>query len=120
MKEVAIATIQDKDIKEKSWYKCYLCHQFVENILRDKMTREMMKFNVVEVAFKNIKTATGVSNAQTLIKKFLNKEDTYGDLLGKIAENQRMITIHKAEGEELRKETRELEVEQERLNQTKV
>ena len=51
------------------------------------MTREMMKFNVVEVAFKNIKTATGVSNAQTLIKKFLNKEDTYGDLLGKIAEN---------------------------------
>ena len=63
MKEVAIATIQDKDIKEKSWYKCYLCHRFVEKMLRDKMTREMMKFNVVEVAFKNIKTATGVSNA---------------------------------------------------------
>ena len=49
------------------------------------MTREMMKFNTVEVAFKNIKTSTGVNNAETLVQKFLNKEDTYGDLLGKIA-----------------------------------
>ena len=47
----------------------------------------MMKFNVVEVAFKNIKTSTGVSESETFIKKFLNKENTYGDLLGKIAEN---------------------------------
>lgn len=51
------------------------------------MHREMVKFNVVEVAFKNIKTATGVNNAETLVKKFLSKESTYGDLLGKIADD---------------------------------
>lgn len=34
----------------------------------------MEKFSVVEFAFKNIKTATGVSDAKTLIHKFLNKE----------------------------------------------
>lgn len=55
----------------------------------------MMKFNVVQVAFKNIKTSTGVSDAETLIKKFLTKEDTYGDLLGKIAQNQKMMAIYK-------------------------
>jgi len=32
-------------------------------MLRDKMTREMIKFNTVEMAFKNIKTATGVTNS---------------------------------------------------------
>ena len=49
------------------------------------MAREMLKFNVVEVAFKNIKTATGVTNGQNLVNKFLNKENAYGELLGKIA-----------------------------------
>lgn len=29
-------------------------------MLRDKMDREMRKFNSVETAYKNIKTATGV------------------------------------------------------------
>jgi hypothetical protein len=78
MKEIAESTLQDKDAKEKNWYKVYLCHRFVERLLRDKMTREMLKFNTVEVAFKNIKTATGVTNAEELVKKFLNKETAYG------------------------------------------
>ena len=56
------------------------------------MTREMTKFNIVEVAFKNIKTATGVTNGQDLVSKFLNKEAAYGELLGKIAEDERLIT----------------------------
>jgi hypothetical protein len=57
----------------------------VEKLLRDKMTREMLKFNTVEVAFKNIKTSTGISNTTDLVHKFLNKETAYGELLGKIA-----------------------------------
>jgi hypothetical protein len=99
MQEVALQTLQDKDTKEKGWYKVYLCHRFVERLLRDKMNREMVKFNTVETAFKNVKTATGVSSGETLVKKFLNKEDTYGDLLGKIAENERMMAGIKAEAE---------------------
>lgn len=55
------------------------------------MTREMLKFNTVEVAFKNIKLATGVADSKELIRKFLNKENAYGELLGKIAENERSI-----------------------------
>jgi hypothetical protein len=62
MKEIAENTLQDKDQKEKNWYKVYLSCRFVEKLLRDKMTREMIKFNTVEVAYKNIKTSTGVSN----------------------------------------------------------
>lgn len=47
----------------------------------------MVKFGTVELAFKNIKTATGVNTTEELTKKFLNKEGNYGDLLGKIADN---------------------------------
>lgn len=76
------------------------------------MNREMIKFNIVEVAFKNIKTATGINNVETLVKKFLSKESTYGDLLGKIADNERVIAGLKSEGDELRKERRKLKNEQ--------
>ncbi len=87
MKEIAENTMQDKDPQEKNWYNVHLAHRFLDKLLRDKMNREMNKFNTVETAFKNIKTSTGVSNTQELVKKFLSKESAYGELLGKIAEN---------------------------------
>ena len=62
-------------------------HKLVDNLLRGKMYNEMEKFSTVEMAFKNIKIATGVSDAQQLIFKFLNKEQVYGELLSKIADN---------------------------------
>jgi hypothetical protein len=55
------------------------------------MYNEMEKFSMVEMAFKNIKIATGVSDAQELIFKFLNKEQVYGELLSKIADNEKMM-----------------------------
>lgn len=63
------------------------------------MDKEMNKFFVVESAFKTIKISTGVSDAETLVQKFLNKEAAYGDLLGKIAENEKKILILKEESE---------------------
>ena len=47
-------------------------------MLRDKIDKEMEKFKTVEFAFKEIKTATGVTDAKTLIHKYLNKESVYG------------------------------------------
>ncbi len=66
-------------------------NKFVDNLLRSKMYNEMEKFSMVEMAFKNIKIATGVSDAQELIFKFLNKEQVYGELLSKIADNEKMM-----------------------------
>lgn len=72
------------------------------------------------MAFKNIKTATGVSNTTELVKKFLNKEHAYGELLGKIADNERSIADLKSEHEELVRERRKLETEQDELNSNRV
>lgn len=84
---IAEEALQEKSPSEKNWLRIFFCHKVVERLLRDKMAREMSKFSLVESAFKDIKTATGVSEASVLVKKFLNKEVEYGDLLGKIAEN---------------------------------
>ena len=79
--------MQDKDEEQIRWEKLYLTSKFVAKLLRDKMDKEMSKFFTVQSAFKTIKISTGVSDAETLVSKFLNKEIAYGDLLGKIAEN---------------------------------
>lgn len=55
-----------------------MTHLFVNKMLRDKIDKEMEKFKTVEFAFKEIKTATGVTDAKTLIHKYLNKESVYG------------------------------------------
>lgn len=80
----------------------------------------MMKFNVVEMAFKNIKTATGVNNGDEMVKKYLNKENTYGELLEKISDNQREIEALKKENEEMMREKKKLKREREALNANKI
>lgn len=108
MQQIAEKAMQDKGINEKTWQQIWRCHKLVQRFLRDKMDREMMKFNVVETAFLSIKTATGVNDADTFIHKFLNKEAVYGELLGKIADNEREIGNLKAQNEELHRERKTL------------
>jgi hypothetical protein len=66
----------------------------VNKLLRGKIEKEMEKFKVVECAFREIKISTvplsltkGVSDAKSLIQKYVNKETVYGELLGRISEN---------------------------------
>ena len=120
MKEIAERAMQDKDDDQIKWEKLYLSNKFVSKLLRDKMDREMEKFFTVESAFKTIKISTGVNDADTLVTKFLNKESAYGDLLGKIAENEQRITELKREREELVATEKELEAEKEILDTTKI
>lgn len=89
-------------------------------MLRNKIEKEMEKFKVVEFAFKEIKTATGVNDAKNLVRKYLNKEAVYGELLGKIADNEKTIELHKNETEELIQELKILEMEREVLQSIKI
>ena len=119
--------MQDKDPNEKEWNNIYMTHLFVSKMLRDKIDREMMKFSTVELAFKTIKTATvlfllnqGINDTDTLIYKYLNKETVYGDLLGRITQNEQKIQELKEEQEQLIKEQRELEMEKDTIQNIKI
>lgn len=75
----------DKNLNEKQWEKIFMTHKLLSHMLKNKIEREMEKFSTVQFAFKEIKTATGVTDAQILVQKYLNKEEVYGDLLSKIS-----------------------------------
>ena len=117
--EIAERAMVDKDDNEKNWEKLYLTNKFLSRMLRDKMDKEMSKFFVVESAFKTIKISTGVSDAETLVNKFLNKEKSYGELLGRTAENEKNNDSLKLETDELLQEHKGLEAERADLDATK-
>jgi chromosome segregation ATPase len=117
--EIAERAMQDKDENEKNWKKLLSVHKFVSMVLREKMEREMSKFKVVEVAFKNIKIATGTADTVELVNKFLNKETVYGELLSKIADSEKKIDTLKHEHEDLERQCRKIQEEMDLFEITK-
>jgi hypothetical protein len=45
--------------------------------MRKKMEKEMRNSQQIDDAFKAIKTATGVTDVQEMVRKFLTREQTY-------------------------------------------
>jgi len=58
-KEVAEnAATESKDLNEKKWRRLLMVHKFLSFFLKKKMERELKRFEVVEDAFKKIKSNT--------------------------------------------------------------
>lgn len=55
-------------------------------MLNNKITIEMNKFSVIEKSFTYIKSRTEVTDCETLVTRFLNKGEIYGELLGKVTD----------------------------------
>lgn len=80
----------------------------------------MEKFRVVETAFKNIKLATGITDAHSIVKNYLNRELVYGRLLDNIAEKEKKIEVLRKERTEIKKEHKEESNGPQLLEQRKV
>lgn len=106
--EVAERVMHEKDLTERQIQKLKLTHRFLEEMMRVKMEREMHRFKLIEEAFKSIKLATGVAETSELVNKFLNKEAAYGELLYKIAENEKKIDLLRVDNLALAKERKRL------------
>lgn len=70
-KDQSEAEMRDKLYIQKMW----------SSFMRKKMDNEMSKSAQIDEAFKQIKTATGVTNVQELVQRFLTREQTYSQLL---------------------------------------
>jgi len=55
------------------------------------MEKEMNRHMAVEEAFQNIRTATGFSDVNEIVHRFLTREQTYSQLLMAVSENERKI-----------------------------
>lgn len=65
----------------------------------------------IDDAFKSIKTATGVTDVQEMVRKFLTREQTYSQLLMNVSESERHIDKLKKDNEELRGRLHELKID---------
>ena len=94
--------MQEKDLGEKVWRKLFLSHKFLKGILKAKMEREMRKFSIVEDSYQRIKMQSGVMQAEDIVRKFMMRDESYGNLLASISEAERRITLLKKDNDDLR------------------
>lgn len=78
--------------------------------IRKKMEKEMKESAHIDEAFKKIKTATGVTDVQELVHKFLTREQTYSELLVAVADSENRIDKLRRENEILRARLNELKI----------
>lgn len=76
--------------------------------MRKRMEKEMRNSAQIDEAFKNIKTATQVTDVQEMVRKFLTREQTYSSLLKTVSESESKIDHLKKSNEELRAQLHEL------------
>jgi predicted RNase H-like nuclease (RuvC/YqgF family) len=79
--------------------------------MRKKMEKEMKESASIDEAFKAIKTTTGVTDVQEMVRKFLTREQTYSQLLMNVSESERHIDKLKKDNEELRGRLHELKID---------
>lgn len=79
--------------------------------MKKKMEKEMQKSKVIDDAFKEIKTATRVTDVQEMVKKFLTRESTYSQLLAQVSEFERTMENLKRDNEVLKERLHELHID---------
>jgi len=104
------AANENKDADEKQMRKEFMFNKLWNSFIRKKMQKEMKESAHIDEAFKSIKTATGVTDIQAFVSKFLTREQTYSELLVEVASSEGRIDKLRRENEVLRIRLNELKI----------
>jgi len=105
------AANENKDSSELKMRENLYIQKLWNAFMRKKMEKEMRQSQSIDEAFKAIKTATGVTDVQEMVRKFLTREQTYSQLLMAVSESERKIDRLKKDNEELRGRLHELQID---------
>ncbi len=105
------AANENKDSSELKMRESLYIQRLWNAFMRKKMEKEMKESATIDEAFKAIKTATGVTDVQEMVRKFLTREQTYSQLLMNVSESERSIDKLKKDNEELRSRLHELKID---------
>jgi hypothetical protein len=83
------------------------------------MEKEMKKHAYVEEAFQKIRTATGLSDVNEIVHRFLSREQTYSQLLMAVSENERKIDNLRVDHETHATRLHELQMDSDWQNNSK-
>ena len=81
------------------------------NFMKRKMHKEMEASRSIDDAFKQIKTHTGVTDVQAMVRRFQQKEQTYTTLLQTVSTSETKVDELKKENEELMAKMQELQIQ---------
>ena len=110
------AANENKDSSELKMRENLLIQKLWNVFLRKKMTAEMEASSSIDDAFKAIKTETGVTDVQEMVKKFLTREQTYSQLLVNVNSAETKIEQLKVDNDSLRSKLLELKIDVEDVN----
>lgn len=113
------AANENKDGSELKMRENLYTQKLWNTYMRKRMEKEMRNSAQIDEAFKNIKTATQVTDVQEMVRKFLTREQTYSSLLKTVSESEGKIDYLKKSNEELRAQLHELTLDNSSNNQDK-
>jgi len=79
--------------------------------MRKKMEKEMRSSQTIDEAFKTIKTATSITDVDALVKRFLQRETTYTQLLNTVNQSDSKIEKLKEQNDHLSSRLHELQAD---------
>ena len=93
---------ENKDTNEIKLRENFTVQKMWSMFYKKKMNNEMKKSSRVEDAFQNIRTATGSTDVQDIVQKFLTRESTYAQLLTAVTDNEKKFEIVRKANEQKR------------------
>jgi hypothetical protein len=94
----------------------FMVQRLFSAFLKKKMEKEMAGHSYIEDAFQKIRTATGLSDVNEIVHRFLTREQTYSQLLMAVSENERKIDNLRVEHENHASRLHDLQMEDSQEN----
>ena len=79
--------------------------------MKKKMDNEMKKYGFLEDACRKIRTSTGNGDVQEMVHKFVTREQTYAQLLGRVSENEKKLDRLRLENDKKEETLRILKID---------
>ena len=115
--EIAEAAANEKkDSNELKMQENFMAQKFWSSFLKTKMDKEMKRTSQFEKAFQEIRAATGYSDVQDIVQKFLTREQTYAQLLYSVGEQEEKIDGLRQDNEIWLEKLQDLQIHQAELN----
>ena len=105
------AANESKDSTELKMRNYLYINKLWNNFMKRKMHKEMESSRSIDEAFKQIKTHTGVTDVQAMVRRFQQKEQTYTTLLQTVSSSESKVDELKKENEELMAKMQELQIQ---------
>ena len=105
------AANESKDSTELKMRNYLYINKLWNNFMKRKMQKEMESSRSIDEAFKQIKTHTGVTDVQTMVRRFQQREQTYTALLQTVSTYEAKVDRLKKDNEELTKRLQDLQID---------